>query len=361
MPLKLIRKDIVTMKTDVIVNATDRLLSGSGGVDARIRRAAGPLLDLKCRELGSCEVGGIRVTDGYDLPCQYIIHTVGPVWQGGDQGERELLAACYRNALEKILELGCVSAAFPLISSGHFGYPQADAIVVATDTIQRFLNDVPPDGPDLTIWLVLYRDEKVELSEKVQRDLDWLLGPQTEMPVVGNSIHEMMVSMEPDMLSAAKMAAPRASKRERLRKESEKRYSNIELDDACMAPPAFFEDKEVELVLDESFTEMLLRKIDERGMSDPECYKNANIDRKHFSKIRSDLHYKPHKETVFAFAISLCLDLDETRELLGKAGYALSKSFITDQVVEYFITNRNWNIADINTVLFKYDQKLLGA
>lgn len=153
MPLHLIQGDITTLRVDAIVNAANTTLLGGGGVDGCIHAAAGPELLEQCRALGGCQPGQAKYTDGFRLPCRYVIHTVGPVWLGGICGERKTLTACYENALSLAVELGCRTVAFPLISAGVYGYPRDRAIRVAGDAITAFLQT-----HDLDVWLVLYRD-----------------------------------------------------------------------------------------------------------------------------------------------------------------------------------------------------------
>ena len=300
MSLQIVRNDITKMKVDAIVNAANESLLGGGGVDGCIHRAAGPELLTECETLHGCKTGSAKITKGYKLPCKYVIHAVGPRWYDGRHGERELLTSCYRTSLMLAKEYGCESAAFPLISSGIFGYPKDQALKVAIDTISSFLLE-----NEMTVYIVIF-DRKASVCEEAIEQL---------MPPV----------------SAA--AAPKKA---------------ATLDDALGQ-------------IDESFSEMLLRKIDERGMTDAQCYKKANIDRKLFSKIRSDKSYKPSKPTVIAFAIALELPLVEMKDMLMKAGFALSHSNKFDIIVEYFVEHGNYNVFEINEALFAFDQSLIGA
>ena len=331
MPLQIIRNDITKMKVDAIVNAANSSLLGGGGVDGSIHRAAGPELLAECKTLGGCKTGSAKITMGYRLPCKYVIHAVGPRWRDGKHGEREKLVSCYRTSLALAKEHGCETVAFPLISSGIYGYPKDQALKVAIDTISDFLLE-----NDMTVYIVIFDRKAYQIGEKLFSDIaayidDTYVDEHTDSRA--SQLRRMqMLSEEPEKaIYGAPMAASAKS-----------------LDDALSQ-------------IDESFSEMLLRKIDEKGMTDAQCYKKANIDRKLFSKIRSDRLYKPSKSTALAFAIALELPLDETKEMLMKAGFALSHSNKFDIIIEHSIEHGNYNVFEINEALFAFDQNLLGA
>ena len=347
MPLQIVRNDITKMKVDAIVNAANSSLLGGGGVDGCIHRAAGPELLAECKTLGGCETGSAKITKGYKLPCKYVIHAVGPRWRDGKHGEREKLISCYRTSLALAKENGCETVALPLISSGIYGYPKDQALRIAIDTISEFLLE-----NDMTVYIVIFDRKAYQISGKLYADIAEYIDdnyvdehsdnyserlrrlnalPDME-PVCGASVCE-----EADEMAEPIMAMPMA------------------------APKKMKSLYEALGQIDESFSEMLLRKIDEKGMTDAECYKKANIDRKLFSKIRSDKLYKPSKPTVIAFAIALELSLEETKNMLMKAGFALSHSNKFDIIIEYFIENENYNVFEINEALFAFDQSLLGA
>ena len=334
MPLQIIRNDITKMKVDAIVNAANSSLLGGGGVDGCIHRAAGPELLAECKTLGGCETGSAKITKGYRLPCKYVIHAVGPRWRDGKHDEREKLVSCHRTSLALAKEHGCETVAFPLISSGIYGYPKDQALKVAIDTISDFLL-----GNDMTVYIVIFDRKAYQIGENLFSDIaayidDNYVDEHTDSRSE-QSRRMQMLSDEPEEETFGAPLAPMAA-------------SAKTLDDALSQ-------------IDESFSEMLLRKIDEKGMTDARCYKKANIDRKLFSKIRSDKLYKPSKPTALAFAIALELPLDETKELLMKAGFALSHSNKVDIIIEYFIEHGNYNIFEINEALFAFDQSLLGA
>lgn len=345
MPLQIVRNDITKMGVDAIVNAANESLLGGGGVDGCIHRAAGPGLLEECRALNGCAPGEAKLTGGYRLPCRYVIHTVGPRWRGGKQGERELLASCYRDSLELARERGCESVAFPLISSGTFGYPKDQALRVAIDAIGAFLVE-----NEMTVYLVIFDKRAYSIGEKLFSD-------------IAEYIDDNYVEEHTD------------SRSEQLRRLSAARMAGrpdwavpVCYEDAAESAPAYPADEGKKLSLDdalgqidESFSEMLLRKIDERGLTDAQCYKKANIDRKLFSKIRSDRSYRPSKPTVIAFALALELPLGEVKDMLMKAGFALSRSNKFDIIVAYFIERGNYNVFEINEALFAFDQSLIGA
>ncbi len=380
MPIKIVRNDITKMHVDAIVNAANESLLGGGGVDGCIHRAAGRGLLEECRTLNGCPTGSAKLTGGYDLPCRYVIHAVGPRWRGGKMGERELLSSCYRTALKLAAEQQCETVAFPLISSGIYGYPKDQALRVAMDTISEFLFD-----HELLVYLVIFDKASYQIGEKLYQDITAYIDDQYEEAHTEryreSGWPEMRGGMPAPMCASmpASAGAPQAVSAETLqaasgkstdakpsfwkrKKKPEKEFlEEVAYREAAPRPKADPGLEELLRQIDESFSQMLLRKIDEKGMTDAQCYKKANIDRKLFSKIRGDIHYKPSKPTALAFAIALELPLEETRDLLMKAGFALSHSNRFDVIIEYFIAKGNYNIFEINEVLFAFDQSLLGA
>ena len=338
MPLEIVRNDITKMTVDAIVNAANESLLGGGGVDGAIHYAAGPGLLAECKTLGGCKTGKAKITGGYNLPSKYVIHTVGPIYEDGKHGEKASLESCYRESLALAKAHNCETVAFPLISSGEYGYPKDQALKVATQVISDFLLE-----NEMKVYIVIFDKAAYKISEKLFSD-------------IAEYIDDNYVDEHTDY------------RRERMRMNYPCQSVMIgsaqpEHLDLCECKARSAEDDlDAKLKqIDESFSQMLLRKIDEKGMTDAECYKKANIDRKLFSKIRSNVHYKPSKPTAIAFAISLELTLSETEEKFKKAGFALSHSNKFDIIIEYFISKGNYNIFEINEALFAFDQILLGA
>ena len=338
MPLEIVRNDITKMTVDAIVNAANESLLGGGGVDGAIHYAAGPELLAECKTLGGCKTGKAKITGGYNLPSKYVIHTVGPIYEDGKHGEKALRESCYRESLALAKKHNCETVAFPLISSGVYGYPKDQALKVAINVISDFLLE-----NEMKVYIVIFDKATYKISEKLFSDIAEYIDDnyvdehidyrreRSRMNYPGQSV--MIGSAQPEYLDLCECKAMLAE-----------------------------DDLDAKLKqIDESFSQMLLRKIDEKGMTDAECYKKANIDRKLFSKIRSDVHYKPSKPTAIAFAISLELSLEETEDMLKKAGFALSHSNKFDIIIEYFISKGNYNIFEINEALFAFDQSLLGA
>lgn len=423
MPFHIVRNDITKMRVDAVVNAANETLLGGGGVDGAIHRAAGPKLLEACRRLGGCPTGEARLTRGFDLPAKWIIHTVGPIWQGGGRGEEDLLRACYDNALALAKAKRCKSLAFPLISSGAYGYPRDEALAVATDRIRAFLKQ-----NEMEVFLVVFDEKSFQLSRGLAQEIreyidgayaaahddrsnrrDRLAGAYRPAPAAQKEeALEVYFSTDQDAFFAAEEfnamyfppAAPvqapsrKSAKKQKssatpcalaapvqapFPKSAKKQKSNampcasaaVEPSPAkekaprasarqsAAAPGSSLQDALKQL--DESFSQMLLRKIDEKGIADTDCYKKANVDRKLFSKIRSNANYRPSKPTAIAFAIALELPMEETKDLLMKAGFALSRSSKFDVIIEYFIEHGRYDIYEINEALFAYDQTLLGA
>ena len=335
MPLYIIRQDITKMECDAIVNAANSSLLGGGGVDGAIHRAAGGKLLEECKRLGGCDTGDAKITKGYDLPCKYVIHTVGPIWRGGKNGEKLLLESCYKKSLALARENACETVAFPLISSGVYGYPKDRALSVAVETISEFLFD-----HEMTVYIVVFDKASYQISEEL-------------FDGVAEYIDDNYVNEKgKDCLYIR-----------RLRRRYSAKNMNICgscLEDKALTPQGVsLEDMLSEM--DDNFAVTLLKLIDVKGITDVECYKKANVSKQTWYKIMNEKSYKPSKNTVIAFAIALELTLEETKNLLATVGFALSKSNKFDIIIEYFLINGEYNIFTINETLFKFDQVCLGV
>lgn len=399
MPLHIVRNDITRMQVEVIVNAANETLRPGGGVCGAIHKAAGPMLARECALLHGCKTGSSKMTDSYNLPCERVIHTVGPIWQGGDHGEEEALRSCYKSALNLAHSEGYESIAFPLISSGIFGYPPKEAFRVATTAILDFLTFFG----DMRVYLCVFDKSCLSVSQSLFAgvreyiDDNYVERMQNEFERRRALEHEAITRAlgreNPDELLIGEYELIYGTPFEEDINELDYIYfpgssvQSVKSTAECVpieecadeeksgrksATLGFYdwraskEDRKQSLdawlnQVDESFSDTLLRLIEERGISNAECYKRANIDRKLFSKIKNSPDYKPGKPNALALAVALELSLDETKDLLQKAGYALSHSCIFDLIVEYFIVNRKFDIFEINEVLFTYDQPLLGG
>lgn len=345
MPFQIIHQNIAKFSCDAIVNPTDRMLSGSGGADNEIHTAAGRELDRECENLQGLGVGEIAVTGAYNLPCRFIFHTVGPVWENGSYNEAVLLRSCYLNALLKAKKMELTSIAFPLISSGTFGFPKDKVLRIAIDAISDFLFT---SDQEMQIYVCILDRTSFELSKEIA-----LKGYLTRnsSKVFDYKDHALK------MRRADKNAMPPG-------RESAERPHFIKASLCNNAAEAMINENDLEGWLrkqDDSFAVTLLKLIDKIGLTDVQCYKKANVSKGTFWKINNDPNYKPSKQTVIAFAIALELNLDETEQLLKTVGFSLSNSNTFDRIIQFFIMNGIYDIFEINAALYKYDQVCLGC
>ncbi|MBE6765568.1 MAG: RNase III inhibitor [Ruminococcaceae bacterium] len=332
MPFEIVRNDITNMKADAIVNAANPRPIIGYGVDSGIHKKAGSKLLEARKKIGDIEFGDAAATEGFGLDAKIIIHAVSPVWQGGRANEIQLLQSCYEKSLQIAVDNGCESIAFPLLSAGNHGFPKDICLETAIGVFSRFLL-----RHDMHIYLVVFGRNAFELSEKLMCSV--------KSYIDDNYIREKSI----EEYGAADKRDVREAELVYLRRVMEQRSRSTK-DIAQLVDE-----------VDESFSQALIRLIDEKGLTDPYVYKKANIDRKLFSKIKNNRDYRPGKATCTAFAVALELDVKQTRELIGKAGYALTHSSKFDIIIEYFITSENYDIFEINEVLFAFGQPLLGG
>lgn len=330
MPFEIVRNDICKMQADAIVNTANPKPVIGAGTDSMIHAAAGPAL-LKARQaIGDIAPGSAALTPAYGLNAKHVIHTVGPVWQGGNRGEEDLLRSCYERSLALALKNGCQSIAFPLISTGAYGFPKDKALQIAIQVFSSFLPE-----HEMQIYLVVFDRSSFQLSEKL-------------FCSISSYIDDNYVRAAPSRFPRSRAAG---------------RCTEDMLEAALPYSASVAKETSLEELLrhtDRGFSETLLQLIDQTGKKDSYIYNRANVSRQHFSKIRNNPQYKPSKATALAFAIALELDLKQTEDLIGRAGYALTNSSKFDVILRYFIERKNYNIVEINMALYEFDQSLLG-
>lgn len=383
MALQIIRNNIINVQADAIVNTANPAVAVGPGVDEAIYTAAGwdRLLEARAA-IGPMKPGEVAHTPAFDLDAKYIIHAIGPAWRGGGYGERETVAACYSKSMKLAAQLGCESIAFPLMATGTYGFPKDEALRIAVREISSFLID-----NEMEVFLVVYDKESFAVSGKLFSDIKAYIGDEDTAGSAeragravravrrARGVGRMLLNESMPLREEKRVYSPQPGSGYETSEPIESGASVLE--DA--AGPELYKDAAMEPIadadicaankslierlehMDKTFQEYLLMLIDRKELKDPEVYKKANIDRKHFSKIRSNREYSPSKKTALALAIGLELSIDETRDLLLRAGLALSPSNTFDKIVEYCIENGYYDIHYINTILFDYDQPTLGA
>ncbi len=336
MPFEIVRNDISNMCVDAIVNtANPRPVIGLG-LDSTIHEKAGPALLAARQKIGHIDMGCAAITTAFELHAKYVIHTVGPVWDGGSYGEEHYLRNCYDNSLKLALEHNCESIAFPLISAGNYGFPKDKALQIAIAAFSEFLLE-----HEMQIYLVVFDQKSYKLSEKLFQD-------------VGAYIDQNYV----DAWEVATYGVTEPIQNRRRRERSESKAMMPMACEAAAVPvdlDSFLKKK------DAGFVETLLELIQKSGQKNSTIYKRANISKQHFSKLINDPKATITKPVAVALALALELNLDETRDLIGRAGYTLTNSSYFDLVVQFHIEKRKYNVVEINIVLYEYDQPLLGA
>lgn len=353
MPFKIVRNDITHVKADVIVNTANPKPIYASGTDLAIYQAAGAdELLAERKKVGCIERGDIAVTGAYALNAKYIIHTVGPVWVDGMHKEFETLENCYAKSLQKALELGCDSIAFPLISTGVYGFPKDKALQIAVFVFSRFLLE-----NEMQIILVVFDKKSFQLSGQLVGEIDSFID--------ANYIRQKRRSEY----------SRRTSRHSKI--ESDIAYDSEVYEECCR----YSEEEEIEtkllmsvpmpdraMSLEEelenigmSFHDKLFELIGKSGMDNKDVWKRANLDRKHFSKIQCDEKYHPKKKTVMALCIALKLDLEQAKDLLARADWAFSPSSKVDLIVQKAIIDKQYDIYQLNLVLFQYTNEILGV
>ena len=343
MPFEIVRNDITNMQVDAIVNAASRLPRVGAGVDSAIHKKAGPALLEARKEIGYIHPGCAAITPAFRLDAEYVIHAATPTWIDGRHGEAQLLRQAYDMCLDLAVKHHCDSIAFPLLASGSHGFPKSTALQVAIGAFSAFLME-----HEIQIYLVVFGRDSLHLSEKL-------------VQTVRCYIDENYVA-DYELITYGEASQGRRRIQYRSR-------PSVAMQEECAAmpcPPAPCQKASLSLddflkEKDAGFTETLLNLIKKKGLKNAAVYKKANISKQHFSKLINDPDARPSKQTAIALSLALELDLEGTRDLIGRAGYALTNSSTFDLIIRYFIEHQQFNVIEINIALYEFDQNLLGG
>lgn len=373
MPFKIVRNDITKMNTEAVVNTANERVVVDTGCDSAIYAAAGydELLAYRREHIGDVPEGEVFITPGFNLNSEYIIHAVSPLYIDGESGEEDRLRSCYRKALSLADEKGIRSIAFPLISTGGFGYPKEEGMRIALDEIKAFLED-----HRMIIYLVVFDEKSASLGRRAYPGLEEYIdrnyveqASDAEysssyskasknrlslglMLKMGMSRSEK-ASARPREEAQGESARPRREEAARPRREEAFASDDMDL---CEAAASFEEKHESRLEermrhLSDTFSEYLLYLIHDKNMENAEVYKRAIVDKKTFSKIKNNVDYHPQKLTALCLCVGARLNLDESKDLLARAGYALSPCDKTDIIFSYFIENEIYDMIELDIQL----------
>lgn len=343
MPFKIVRNDITRMQVDAIVNTANEAPIYSTGVDTAVYMAAGAeeLLEERQR-IGFLDEGEVAITPGFKLPAKYILHAVSPCYIDGSFDEEKKLRSCYQKSLLLAYENKCESIAFPLISTGGFRYPKEEAIRIAIDEINAFLLQY-----EMLVYLVVFDEKSTELGIKLNSELETYIDKHY---VCKQNEIEYGAKYFNSLTEECKMCTPQMPPS--IMQESIC-FEESSCDDEYFD---FLEENETALNermqhLSDTFQEYLFYLIESKGLTNAEVYKNAIITKQLFSKIKLNPQYHPDKTTAMRLCVGAKLSLDETVDLLARAGYALSPCDKRDIIFSFFIENKVFNMIEIDIAL----------
>lgn len=364
MPVLISRNDITKLKVDAIVNAANTQLRMGGGVCGAIFKAAGKHeLQQACNLLAPIETGGAVITGGFKSRAKYIIHTAGPIYKEGNTEQETQLYNCYQNSLKLAAAKQLETVAFPLISSGIYGYPPDKALATALKSIHDFLGSY--DG-SMTVYMIVYNNDAFAAAQKLYSGVESYIDERFIDDDIAERKRRLKFGLNERRSRKSEMpSAQNFASYEDIAEES------VSFEKCCatlgsMPEPGKEPNDSINTILanlEDSFNKQLFKFIRQKNMTNADVYKNANLDRRLFSKIISNEDYTPGKNTIFALAISLKLNIEETQALLRSAGFAISHSSKADLIIEYYITHQDsgvYNIDDLNFLLFKHNQVQLG-
>lgn len=354
MSFRIIRNDITKMNVEAIVNTANGQIDVGAGCDLSVYRAAGfdQLLEYRKQHIGQIEEGQSFLTPGFDLAAKYIIHTVSPFYWDGKHGEEEKLRNCYRNSLRIAKENDITEIAFPLISTGSFGYPKEEGMRIAIDEIHSFLLT-----NNMNITLVVFDDKATRLGEHLFSDLEKYISHN----YVIEKAEEDYGNQDSGFIELNECVCAKPPKRKPIAPRHEVSKVSSMKDQSRCIPEAIedwdFEGEHVSKINErinhrsDTFSQYLMFLIQEKGMENTEVYKRSIIDKKIFSKIKNNKDYHPQKMTALCLCIGATLNLDESKDLLARAGYALSPCDMTDIIFTYFIENKIYDMIELDIQL----------